>query len=237
MNPFEVFGDLGIVHLGLFCGAVVLLNLTPGPDTAFIVGQSVTRGRRAGLMAVLGISLGCVVHTLALALGLSALIAASANAFMLIKIVGAAYLIYLGVRMITATLRQRVSPDAALKESTPTASPSSSTMARPTATRASARRTFVQGFITNVLNPKVVLFFLSFFPQFVSADSATKGLAFAALGGVMIAISTIYNGIVAWLAGGITHRMHGAPRVKAWLERSVGAAFIALGARLAWSER
>lgn len=233
----NVFADLGIVHLGLFCGAVVLLNLTPGPDTAFIVGQSVTRGRRAGLMAVLGISLGCVVHTLALALGLSALIAASANAFMLIKIVGAAYLIYLGVRMIIATLRVKSAPDAVMTESAAIETASLRMPIDRGTTRISARRTFAQGFVTNVLNPKVVLFFLSFFPQFVSTDSTTKGFAFAALGGVMIVISTIYNGIVAWLAGSITHRMHGAPRVKAWLERSVGAAFVALGARLALSER
>ncbi len=238
------FTDLGIVHLGLFCGAVVLLNFTPGPDTAFIVGQSVTRGRRAGLMAVLGISLGCVVHTLALAFGLSALIAASASAFMLIKIVGAAYLIFLGVRMIIATLRARPTPGdtAAAKASLhPTnsdaaARPSANPLASSSAS-SSASRIFVQGFVTNVLNPKVVLFFLSFFPQFVSYNSPSKGLAFAVLGGVMIVISTIYNGSVAWLAGGITHRMHGAPRVKAWLERSVGGAFIALGAKLALSDR
>ncbi len=228
----NAFTDLGIVHLGLFCGAVVLLNFTPGPDTAFIVGQSVARGRRAGLMAVLGISLGCVVHTLALVFGLSALIAASASAFTLIKIVGAAYLVYLGVRMIVATMRTRVSPGEATIAKASSPAPSRGTVAHP-----SARRTFAQGFITNVLNPKVVLFFLSFFPQFVAYDSPSKGLAFAVLGGVMIAISTIYNGSVAWLAGSITHRMHGAPRVKAWLERSVGAAFIALGARLALSER
>ena len=226
------FADLGIVHLGLFCGAVVLLNFTPGPDTAFIVGQSVARGRGAGLMAVLGISLGCVVHTLALAFGLSALIAASAGAFTLVKIVGAGYLIFLGVRMIIATLRVRV-----LRDDATIAEASLHSARRDSAPRSSARRTFVQGFITNVLNPKVILFFLSFFPQFVSFNSASKGLAFAVLGGVMIAISTIYNGIVAWLAGSITHRMHGAPRVKAWLERSVGGAFIALGARLALSER
>ena len=188
----NAFNDLGIVHLGLFCGAVVLLNFTPGPDTAFIVGQSVARGRRAGLMAVLGISLGCVVHTLALALGLSALIAASASAFMLIKIVGAAYLIFLGVRMIVATMRARVGRDEAAIAKIPLPSSSRNMRARP-----SARRTFAQGFITNVLNPKVVLFFLSFFPQFVSFNSASKGLAFAVLGGVMIVISAIYNGTVA----------------------------------------
>ena len=186
-------------------------------------------------MAVLGISLGCAVHTLALALGLSALIAASAEAFMLIKIVGAGYLIYLGARMIAATLRARAASDGAVTTvaAPPVADPKACSALPPP----SARRTFAQGFITNVLNPKVVLFFLSFFPQFVSFNSTSKGLAFVVLGGVMIVISTIYNATVAWLAGSITHRMHGAPRVKEWLERSVGAAFIALGARLALSTR
>jgi threonine/homoserine/homoserine lactone efflux protein len=215
---------LGIVHLGVFCVAVFLLNLTPGPDTAFIVGQSVAHGRKMGLMSVLGISAGCIVHTAALALGLSALLAASAGAFIVIKVAGAAYLIYLGGRMIIGSLRRGA----------------------PTATRAetidevtlpSSRRAFVQGFATNVLNPKVVLFFLSFFPQFVAASSESKALAFVFLGIVLIVMSTVYNGLVAWLAGGITRRVRSVPRIKAWLDRSIGAAFIALGARLAFADR
>ena len=225
----HVLADLGVVHLGVFCVAVLLLNLTPGPDTAFIVGQSVAHGRKAGMLSVLGISAGCCVHTLALALGLSALLAASAGAFTIIKIVGAAYLVFLGVRLVMGTLRGRTAaPDAAGIEPI---------IAIEKSRAPSGYRTLVQGFVTNILNPKVVLFFLSFFPQFVSTDSPTKGLAFAALGGVLVVISTIYNGAVAWLAGGITQRMRGAPRVKAWLERSVGAAFIALGARIAFTDR
>jgi len=221
MHPFT---DLGIVQPGLFCAAVLLLNLTPGPDTAFIVGQSIAHGRRAGMMSVLGISAGCVAHTLALALGLSALLAASSGAFTVIRIAGALYLAFLGTRMIVATF---VRPPAA-----------SGVAVRPAATvRRSATRTFVQGFVTNILNPKVVLFFLSFFPQFVSAGSESKGQAFVVLGAMLVAISTVYNGLVAWLAGSITHRMHGVPRVRRWLERSVGVAFIALGARLVFAER
>ena len=215
--------DLGVVHAGLFCVAVLMLNLTPGPDTAFIVGQTVAHGRRAGLLSVLGISAGCVVHTLALALGLSAIIAASSGAFLAIKIAGAAYLVYLGLRMIVAAGRSRAAITTAVVPSR---------TARP-----SGWRTFGQGFMTNVLNPKVVLFFLSFFPQFVATDSASKPAAFIALGIVLIAISTVYNGAVAWLAGGLTRRVRGAPRVKAWLDRSIGAAFIALGARIAFADR
>jgi len=215
---------LGIVHPGVFCVAVLLLNLTPGPDTAFIVGQSVAYGRRMGLMSVLGISTGCVVHTTALALGLSAFLAASAGAFTAIKVVGAAYLVFLGGRMIVASLR---------------ASSRTAIVARrvPTAANASPHRAYVQGFVTNVLNPKVVLFFLSFFPQFVATSSDAKAMAFVALGAIMIAISTVYNGLVAWLAGGVTQRIRSAPRVKAWLDRSIGSAFIALGARLAFPDR
>ena len=218
------FADLGIVHPGIFCAAVLLLNLTPGPDTAFIVGQSIAHGRRAGLMSVLGISAGCVVHTIALALGLSAILAASASAFTLIKIAGALYLTFLGLRMIVGSMRKpAIVPTVALVESS--------------APRPSSRRTFMQGFVTNVLNPKVVLFFLSFFPQFVGASSPSKAVAFFVLGAVMIVISTVYNGIVAWLAGSITRRVRGAPRFKVWLDRSIGAAFVALGARIALADR
>jgi threonine/homoserine/homoserine lactone efflux protein len=95
----------------------------------------------------------------------------------------------------------------------------------------------VQGFVTNVLNPKVVLFFLSFFPQFVATSSETKALAFVVLGAILIAMTTIYNGAVAWVAGGISRRMRALPRVKDWLDRSIGAAFVALGARLVFTDR
>jgi threonine/homoserine/homoserine lactone efflux protein len=215
---------LGIVHLGVFCAAVFLLNLTPGPDTAFIVGQSVAHGRKMGLMSVLGISAGCIVHTAALALGLSALLAASASAFIVIKVAGAAYLIFLGGRLIFGSFRR--DPQTAARTETV------DEMTLP-----SSRRAFVQGFATNVLNPKVVLFFLSFFPQFVAASSESKALAFVFLGVVLIVMSTVYNGLVAWLAGGITRRVRSVPRIKAWLDRSIGAAFIALGARLAFVDR
>ena len=217
------FADLGIIHLGLFCAAVVLLNLTPGPDTAFIVGQSVAHGRRTGLMSVLGISAGCGVHTMALALGLSAILAASASAFAMIKIAGALYLTYLGMRMIVASSRR---PDV-------DARPAAMVSVR----RPSSRRTFMQGFVTNVLNPKVVLFFLSFIPQFVATSSPSKGVAFLVLGAVLIAISTVYNGTIAWLAGSITRRVRSAPKVKVWLDRSIGAVFVALGVRIALADR
>ncbi|AOJ75626.1 lysine transporter LysE [Burkholderia ubonensis] len=212
---------LGITHFGFFLLAVFLLNVTPGPDTAYIIGRSVAQGRGAGLMSTLGISAGCCVHALACAFGLTALLAASATAFTVIKLVGAAYLIYLGVRMILA--KPAAGTDTA--------------RAAPAAAAKPLRQLFMQGFWTNVLNPKVVLFFVSFFPQFVSADSAHKALAFLTLGVVFVVMSTIWNSMLAWVAGSVTRRFSGKPGVKKWLDRTVGSAFVGLGLRLAASQR
>ncbi|MGY6239180.1 LysE family translocator [Burkholderia ambifaria] len=211
----------GITHFGFFVFAVFLLNITPGPDTAYIVGRSVAQGRGAGLMSAFGISAGCCVHALACAFGLTALLAASATAFTVIKLVGAAYLIYLGVRMIVA--RQAAEPSGA--------EAAQGTAAKP------LRQLFMQGFWTNVLNPKVVLFFVSFFPQFVSADSPHKAWAFLTLGAVFVAMSTVWTSLVAWVAGSVTQRFSGNPGVKKWLDRTVGSAFVGLGLRLATSQR
>jgi RhtB (resistance to homoserine/threonine) family protein len=212
---------LGITHFAFFIVAVFLLNVTPGPDTAYIVGRSVAQGRGAGLTSALGISAGCCVHSLACAFGLTALLAASATAFTAIKVVGAIYLIYLGVRLIFTKAAQ-TQPD------TPTADePRTAGAARP------LRQLFLQGFWTNVLNPKVVLFFVSFFPQFVAIGSPHKTLAFLALGAVFVGMSTVWNSFVAWIAGSVTQRFSGKPAIKKWLDRTVGTAFVGLGIRLA----
>ncbi|RQS22807.1 LysE family translocator [Burkholderia sp. Bp8992] len=211
----------GITHFGFFVFAVFLLNVTPGPDTAYIVGRSVAQGRGAGLMSAFGISAGCCVHALACAFGLTALLAASATAFTVIKLVGAAYLIYLGVRMIVA--KQAAAPSGA--------DAAQATAAKP------LRQLFMQGFWTNVLNPKVVLFFVSFFPQFVSADSPHKAWAFLTLGAVFVAMSTVWTSLVAWVAGSVTQHFSGKPGVRKWLDRTVGSAFVGLGLRLATSQR
>ncbi|MCG5075934.1 LysE family translocator [Paraburkholderia tagetis] len=216
---------LGITHFGFFLVAVFLLNVTPGPDTAYIVGRSVAQGRSAGLVSALGISAGCCVHALACAFGLTALLAASATAFTVIKLVGACYLVYLGVRLIFAKQ----------------AAPAGTAVTTESAARAGAprplRQLFLSGFWTNVLNPKVVLFFVSFFPQFVSVTSPHKVLAFLALGVVFVVMSTIWNSFVAWIAGSVTQRFSGKPGIKKWLDRTVGSAFVGLGLRLAAATR
>ncbi|ABE28586.1 lysE type translocator family protein [Paraburkholderia xenovorans LB400] len=211
----------GITHFEFFVVAVFLLNVTPGPDTAYIVGRSVAQGRGAGLMSALGISAGCCVHSLACAFGLTALLAASAAAFTVIKFAGAIYLIYLGVRLIFA----KPAADQAAGE------------ARAAGAPKSLRQLFLQGFWTNVLNPKVVLFFVSFFPQFVALGSDHKALAFLTLGAVFVVMSTLWNSLVAWVAGSVTRRFSGRPLVKQWLDRGVGGAFVGLGIKLATASR
>ncbi|MGA7814577.1 LysE family translocator [Caballeronia sp.] len=213
---------LGITGFTLFVAAVMLLNVTPGPDTAYIVGRSVAQGRGAGVVSALGISAGCVVHTLACAFGLTALLAASATAFTIVKFAGAIYLIYLGVRLLFV----RPSEEAGKTEQ-------ASVRSAPK----SLRQLFTQGFVTNVLNPKVVLFFVSFFPQFVAADSPNKVVTFLALGSVFVLMSTVWNTFVAWIAGSVTQRFSGKPAVKKWLDRVVGSAFVSLGLKLATSHR
>ncbi|WP_158934052.1 LysE family translocator [Burkholderia sp. S171] len=216
---------LGITGFTLFIVAVMLLSVTPGPDTAYIVGRSVAQGRGAGVVSALGIALGCIVHTLACAFGLTALLAASVTAFTVVKFAGAIYLIYLGVRLIFAK------PAAAKTRN------EQSEATRVRAAPKSLQQLFTQGFVTNVLNPKVVLFFVSFIPQFVAVDSAHKTLAFLALGFVFVLVSTFWNTFVAWIAGSVTKRFSGKPSVKLWLDRVVGSAFVGLGIKLATSHR
>lgn len=207
----------GISDFGLFVAAVLLLNATPGPDTAYIVGRSIAQGRSAGLMSALGISAGCCVHALASAIGLSAILAASATAFGMIKLAGGAYLVYLGIRMLLAK------PGA--------------TSVRSASIDARAPKTiFLQAMVTNILNPKVILFFLAFIPQFVRADASQKPLAFLALGIAFAAISMCWNSSTAFLAGTLARRAGRNPRIRIWLERLVGATFVALGVKLAFTK-
>ncbi len=206
----------GVHDLGLFVVSGLLLNMTPGADTLYIVGRGTTQGWRAGAVAALGIGAGCIVHTLAAALGLSAILATSATAFMLVKWVGAAYLVYLGATLLLS--RSRTGVDTA---PLPAALP----------------RVFAQGFLTNVLNPKVALFFLAFLPQFIDADAPHKALAFLLLGAIFNFNGTLWNLLVAWSASGVGRRLAAGGRAATWLNRSLGGLFVCLGVRLALTER
>src|SRR5512144_98606 len=200
--------DLGIEHYGVFLSAGILLNLAPGPDTFYILARSGAEGRAVGVASALGIAAGSIVHTMAAALGLSVLLATSPIAFDVVRYAGAAYLVFLGVRMLLAR---------------------ASTIADADTRGRGARAAFRQGMLTNVLNPKVALFFLAFLPQFIASDAANKVLAFVFLGVVFNVNATLWNLFVAWSAAGLARRARGAPGVVVWLHRAAGGLFVALG--------
>ena len=157
-------------HLGVFIAAGLLLNLTPGPDVLYIVSHALRAGARAGAVAALGITAGCFVHIVAAAVGVSALIAASATAFGLLKWLGAAYLLYMGLSMLRPC---RPGNPVSIAEN------DLSTLGNG---EKSLKRVFLQGFWTNALNPKVALFFLAFLPQFIAPQARDQTLAFLLLG-------------------------------------------------------
>jgi len=212
---------LGIHHFALFLLAGLLLNLTPGADMLFIVSRSAARGAHAGAVAALGVGAGCLVHVMAAAAGLSAVIAASATAFAVVKWLGAGYLVWLGVGLLLA---RRAG-----------AAPVVEGAAR--APEQTLRAIFLQGMLTNVLNPKIVLFFLAFLPQFVDSTGGAQGWAFLLLGVVFDINGTLFNLGVAWLAARTGARLGRAQALGAWLRRATGLVFVGLGLRLALAAR
>jgi RhtB (resistance to homoserine/threonine) family protein len=211
---------LGVHDFWLFLLAGVLLNVTPGPDIAYIVARSAQCGVRGGVAAAFGITAGCLVHIAAAAIGVSAILMTSALAFNVLKWIGAAYLVYVGFKMVFASRRAQESPQSFMRS--------------PTAVK--TRTIFFQGFLTNVLNPKVALFFLAFLPQFIRSDASSKAMAFVVLGLVFASTGTVWNLIVAWTAGRLATAWSGLGSMRQWLERSLGALFVGLGVRLALSD-
>ncbi len=205
---------LGIHHYWLFVATAVVLIITPGQDTFFILGRSLAGGRTAGIAAALGISAGSVLHTFAAALGLSALLATSPYAFMAVKFAGAAYLVFIGVRALLA--RTTAVGDA------------------PGESSGDGRwSAFRQGIVSNVLNPKVALFFLALMPQFIDAASTNKVAAFLALGLSFVAMGVIWCVVLAIGAARLRSAFLRRPSMAVVLQRVAGVMFIALGIRLA----
>lgn len=202
---------LGIHEIWLFILSGVLLNITPGPDTVYVIGRSMQMGWRGGAAAAFGISCGCFFHVAGAAIGLSAVLMASSTAFSILKLVGAAYLVLTGLQMLWS--RPRLAPVEA--------------------ERSSLRRVFLQGVFTNALNPKVALFFLAFLPQFVAADAPHKPLAFLTLGLIFICTGTLWCLVLAAFAARAAHRLRQSEGVIAWVNRALGGLFIYLGIRVA----
>lgn len=213
---------LDITNFGLFAFSVFLLSVTPGPDMAYVIGQSVANGRRAGIVSASGVALGSCTHAIASTLGLTALITASPVMFTAIKYIGASYLMFLGGKMLLGTfISKKDRGDAATQN----------------IRKVSAYRLLSRGFITTLTNPKVLLFFISFFPQFVTPEGEQHAASFLLLGLTYAFIAFLTDVTFAILAGSTAGAVAGNRKLQNLLDRIVGATFIALGVRLVLTRR
>jgi threonine/homoserine/homoserine lactone efflux protein len=194
--------------LALFSLAALALLAVPGPAVLYIVSQSVSRGRRAGLVSMLGIEMGGLFHVAAAAVGLSALLASSASAFAIVKYAGAAYLIALGALRLIRSAEQDVTTERG---------------------SGGLRPLFLQGVAVNVLNPKTALFFVAFLPQFVRAGHGPAALQIVVLGSLFLALAVISDGLYALLAGGAADRLRGSRRARALSRYGSGGVLVGLG--------
>lgn len=211
-------------QLLLFIAAGLVLNLTPGPDVLYIVSNALRSGARAGMAAALGTSAGVFVHIFAATIGVSAVLLASSAAFTALKWLGAAYLVYVGARLLLLRTESAMVLEAASAHSTRLES------------QFDIRKVFLQGFWTNALNPKVALFFLAFLPQFIGPDVHNKPLAFFLLG-------LLFNFNCLWVnlgwataAAWLSRRVGVVQQTMAWLDKLAGALFIAFGLKLALTD-
>ncbi len=209
---------LGIINYPAFVIAGILLNITPGVDTVYILARTISLGRKAGVLSVFGISTGGVVHTVAAACGLSLILLSSAKAFLVVKYIGAMYLIYLGIKSFTQKDDDFPQDKDIVKSS-------------------SEKHVYVSGVLTNVLNPKVALFFLAFLPQFTMPESTHTVLPFLILGATFITTGTLWGVVLVLFAAQISARMSATSNIAGTLQKVAGAVFIALGIRLALSEK
>jgi threonine/homoserine/homoserine lactone efflux protein len=200
--------------LGFFVVAALVLLLTPGPAVLYIVTRSIDQGRRAGLVSVLGVHVGTLAHIFAAAAGLSALLAASATAFSVVKYLGAAYLIYIGVRrLLDRSMKSLAAPGEPKR----------------------LRRAFLDGVVVNVLNPKTGLFFLAFLPQFVTVSRGHVGEQIVSLGVVFVLLGAVTDSLYALTAGSAAQWLRGKPRFLASERWISGGLYIGLGVAATFS--
>ncbi|MDR3563020.1 MAG: LysE family translocator [Negativicutes bacterium] len=206
----------GIVHYEMFLITSILLIMAPGSDTIYILSRSISQGRGAGIYSTLGISAGCAVHTLLAALGLSVLLSQSAMAFMLVKTAGALYLCYLGATTLFAKNNALVLSTENVK---------------------SNKALFLQGLITDVLNPKVALFYISFLPQFINPTNAYGIMPFLLLGMTFITLGAIWCLSLVFFSSGVTTFLRQSTKAANRISKTCGGIYLLLGARLLTTEQ
>ncbi len=209
---------LGIINYETFLIAGILLNLTPGADTMYILSRSIAEGKKVGILSALGISTGSLIHCICAALGLSIILAKSALAFEIVKYLGAAYLIFLGIKSIVSSKK------SGIQLTTENG-------------RSNYKKVYVSGILTNVLNPKVALFFLAFLPQFIVPNYANSSTPFLILGLTFLATGTVWCMLLAVFASKFAARLQENVTIKQWLDRMAGSVFIILGIKIALSKQ
>ncbi|MBX4951530.1 LysE family translocator [Rhizobium binae] len=205
--------DYSLGHWLAFLSAAVLLNLSPGPDIAFILGHTMRGGKRAGFAALFGVWSGACLHVLMAALGLSALLAASAVAFSAVKWVGAAYLFWLGIQALRAG--------------------GSGNLMKAAGEKMPVGKIYRQGILVSLLNPKVAIFFLAFLPQFVVEGAGPVWAQLMLHGGLIIGVAAFIEPPLVLLGGRLADMLKNNQEIERWLDRGLGALFVALGVRLA----
>lgn len=200
---------MGIVNYGQFVVSAILLNLVPGSDTVYVLTRAIVGGRKKGVISALGISTGILVHTLLAALGLSVILRESALAFNIMKIAGAGYLVFLGIKAVVSKKPFFDSDPESLDES--------------------PLKVYRQGVLTNVLNPKAALFFLALLPQFVSQSAGSSPLPFLALGLTFFTTSTIWSVVLAFAASFANALLRKNERVQKGAGKATGIIYILLG--------
>lgn len=220
-----MFGELllqfGVKEFATFITATVIFAMTPGIDTVFVLNRAIGYDKRIGSMAALGVASGVLVHTVLAAVGLAAIVAKSAMLFSLIKYLGAAYLLYLGVMAIYHAIKHptQLAIDAQAK-----------------AVPISAWQAYRSGLLTNVLNPKVALFFLAFFPQFIVPTQVDNAAAYLLLGVIYAIISAVWLVALAVLAGSVLSRLLTSQKAKRYMDIGSGVVFVLMGAKVAVSD-
>ena len=204
----------GIINFEAFLIAGLVMNLTPGADTMYILGRSIAQGKKAGILSVLGISTGAIFHILFATLGLSIILAKSATAFEIVKYLGAAYLIFLGLKAIL----KKESGKFELSHENKIVN---------------YKKIYFSGVLTNILNPKVALFFLAFLPQFIDPNYVQSSFPFLILGVTFLLTGTIWCLILALFASKLSDRIRENYKIKMWLDKITGGIFVALGIKLA----